>query len=116
MFGKVIDEADMKDLEEMKAHDVGLKMMQTKAGNKNPFDKNFHPATSLKPFYEKITQSKNKSKTCNISHMGDRKRHWHVAIGLVPPQKVVQSKKVVQQEKDDTRNLIEISTFRAMPY
>ena len=29
MFGKVVDEANMKDLEEMKAHNVDLKMMQT---------------------------------------------------------------------------------------
>lgn len=31
IFGKVIDEANMKDLEEMKAHNVGLKMMQVEA-------------------------------------------------------------------------------------
>ena len=29
LFGKVVDEANMKDLEEMKAHNVCLKMMQT---------------------------------------------------------------------------------------
>ncbi len=29
LFGKVVDEANMKDLEEMKAHNVCLKMIQT---------------------------------------------------------------------------------------
>ena len=32
LFGKVVAEAEMKDLEEMKAHNVGLKMMQVEAG------------------------------------------------------------------------------------
>lgn len=31
LFGKVVAEAEMKDLEEMKAHNVGLKMMQVEA-------------------------------------------------------------------------------------
>lgn len=35
MFGKVMDEANMKDLEEMKAHNVGLKMMQEEASVKD---------------------------------------------------------------------------------
>lgn len=35
LFGKVVDEADMKDLEEMKAHNVCLKMMQTEAAEKD---------------------------------------------------------------------------------
>lgn len=39
MFGKVVDEANMKDLEEMKAHNVGLKMMQMEALEKE------HPLT-----------------------------------------------------------------------
>lgn len=34
IFGKVVDAANMKDLEEMKAHNVGLKMMQTEADEK----------------------------------------------------------------------------------
>lgn len=34
MFGKVVDEANMKDLEEMKAHNVGLKMIIEEAKNK----------------------------------------------------------------------------------
>lgn len=34
LFGKVVDTANMKDLEEMKAHNVGLKMMQTEAVEK----------------------------------------------------------------------------------
>lgn len=39
MFGKVVDEANMKDLEEMKAHNVCLKMIQEEASDKN------HPLT-----------------------------------------------------------------------
>lgn len=39
IFGKVVDEANMKDLEEMKAHNVGLKMMRTEAEEKE------HPLT-----------------------------------------------------------------------
>lgn len=42
LFGKVIGEAEMKDLEEMKASDVGLKMMQEQAGIKDmPLTQNF---------------------------------------------------------------------------
>lgn len=32
LFGKVVSEAEMKDLEEMKAHNVGLRMMEVEAG------------------------------------------------------------------------------------
>lgn len=32
LFGKVVSEAEMKDLEEMKAHNVGVKMMEVEAG------------------------------------------------------------------------------------
>lgn len=39
LFGKVVDEANMKDLEEMKAHNVCLKMIQEEADDKN------HPLT-----------------------------------------------------------------------
>jgi len=39
MFGKVVDEANMKDLEEMKAHNVCLKMVQEEAADKD------HPLT-----------------------------------------------------------------------
>lgn len=35
LFGKVVDEANMKDLEEMKAHNVCLKMIQEEAADKN---------------------------------------------------------------------------------
>lgn len=34
LFGKVVDEANMKDLEEMKAHNVCLKMIRTEAADK----------------------------------------------------------------------------------
>ena len=33
LFGKVAEEADMKDLEEMKAHNVALKMIQAEASS-----------------------------------------------------------------------------------
>lgn len=39
LFGKVVDEANMKDLEEMKAHNVCLKMIQEEATDKS------HPLT-----------------------------------------------------------------------
>lgn len=35
LFGKVVEEANMKDLEEMKAHNVCLKMIQEEAGDKD---------------------------------------------------------------------------------
>lgn len=42
LFGKVIGEADMKDLEEMKASNIGLKMMQEQACIKDmPLTQNF---------------------------------------------------------------------------
>ena len=42
LFGKVVGEAEMKDLEEMKASNVGLKMMQEQAGIKDmPLTQNF---------------------------------------------------------------------------
>lgn len=42
MFGKVVEEAKMKDLEEMKAHNVALKMIQTEASDKQkPLTENF---------------------------------------------------------------------------
>jgi fic protein len=41
LFGKVIDEANMRDLEEMKAHNVGLKMMQTEALETRPLTEAF---------------------------------------------------------------------------
>ncbi len=42
LFGKVVGEAEMKDLEEMKASDVGLKMAEEQAGIKDmPLTQNF---------------------------------------------------------------------------
>lgn len=42
LFGKVVGEAEMRDLEEMKASNVGLKMMQEQAGIKDmPLTQNF---------------------------------------------------------------------------
>lgn len=42
LFGKVVGEAEMKDLEEMKASNAGLKMMQEQAGIKDmPLTQNF---------------------------------------------------------------------------
>lgn len=41
LFGKVIGEAKMKDLEEMKAHNVGLKMVLDEAMTDNPLTETF---------------------------------------------------------------------------
>ncbi len=41
LFGKVVDEANMRDLEEMKAHNVGLKMMQEAALAPQPLTETF---------------------------------------------------------------------------
>lgn len=41
LFGKVVDEANMKDLEEMKAHNVCLRMIQEEADDKS------HPLTEI---------------------------------------------------------------------
>ena len=55
LFGKVIGEANMKDLEEMKAHNVGLKMMQVEAAEKDSsFDGNLYPPTSSYSFTRRL--------------------------------------------------------------
>ena len=41
LFGKVIGEAKMKDLEEMKAHNIGLKMVLEEAATNNPLTETF---------------------------------------------------------------------------
>lgn len=41
LFGKVIGEAKMKDLEEMKAHNIGLKMVLEEAMTSNPLTETF---------------------------------------------------------------------------
>ena len=46
LFGKVVGEAEMKDLEEMKASNVGLKMMQEQAGIKDASHTELHPSAS----------------------------------------------------------------------
>lgn len=74
MFGKVVDEANMKDLEEMKAHNVCLKMMQTEAGDKDKpltetFVRQLHN-TLLRDDYTVYRQLPDGSTTSYIVHAG----------------------------------------------
>lgn len=41
LFGKVVDAANMKDLEDMKARNVGLKMMEEQASSEYPLTETF---------------------------------------------------------------------------
>lgn len=76
MFGKVVDEANMKDLEEMKAHNVGLKMMQTEAVEKHPLTETFirqlHQML-LREDYTVYRQLPDGSTTSYIVHAGQYK-------------------------------------------
>lgn len=74
MFGKVVDEANMKDLEEMKAHNVGLKMVQEESMNKEyPLTENFirtlH-STLLRENYTVYRKQPNGTTTSYIVHAG----------------------------------------------
>jgi len=74
MFGKVVDEANMKDLEEMKAHNVCLKMMQTEAGEKDKpltetFIRQLHN-TLLREDYTVYRQQPDGSTTSYVVHAG----------------------------------------------
>lgn len=74
MFGKVVDEANMKDLEEMKAHNVGLKMVQEESMNKEyPLTENFirtlH-STLLREDYTVYRKQPNGTTTSYIVHAG----------------------------------------------
>lgn len=74
MFGKVVDEANMKDLEEMKAHNVCLTMMQTEAGEKDKpltetFIRQLHN-TLLREDYTVYRQQPDGSTTSYVVHAG----------------------------------------------
>lgn len=73
-FGKVVDEANMKDLEEMKAHNVCLKMIQEEAGDKNKpltetFIRQLHH-TLLREDYTVYSQQHDGTPTSYIIHAG----------------------------------------------
>lgn len=74
MFGKVVDEANMKDLEEMKAHNVGLKMVQEEAmNNEIPLTENFIRTlhhTLLRKDYRVYRHQFDKNITSYMVHAG----------------------------------------------
>lgn len=74
MFGKVVDEANMKDLEEMKAHNVGLKMIREESMNKEyPLTENFIRTlhkTLLREDYTVYRKLPNGTTTSYIVHAG----------------------------------------------
>lgn len=77
MFGKVVDEADMKDLEEMKASNVGLKMVKEMASDKEQplteyFIRILHK-TLLREDYTVYKQLPNGSTTSYTVHAGQYK-------------------------------------------
>lgn len=77
MFGKVVDEANMKDLEEMKASNVGLKMVKEAALNKELplteyFIRNLHQ-TLLREDYTVYRQLPNGTNTSYVVHAGQYK-------------------------------------------
>ena len=77
LFGKVTGEAQMKDLEEMKASNVGLKMMQEQAGLKDmPLTQNFirqlHK-TLIREDYTIHTELPGGQQGSYISHAGQYK-------------------------------------------
>ena len=77
MFGKVVDEADMKDLEEMKASNVGLKMVKEMALDKEQplteyFIRTLHK-TLLREDYTVFRQLPDETNTSYIVHAGQYK-------------------------------------------
>ena len=77
LFGKVVGEAEMKDLEEMKASNVGLKMMQEQAGIKDmPLTQNFirqlHK-TLLREDYTVYRELPGGQQTSYVIHAGNYK-------------------------------------------
>ena len=77
MFGKVVDEANMKDLEEMKASNVGLKMVKEMALDKEQhlteyFIRTLHK-TLLREDYTVHRQLPDGSDTSYIVHVGQYK-------------------------------------------
>ena len=85
MFGKVIDEANMKDLEEMKAHNVGLKMMQAEALSKHSLTETFirqlHQ-TLLREDYTIYRQLPDGSTTSYTVHTGQYKTRPNSVITI----------------------------------
>lgn len=74
LFGKVVDAANMKDLEEMKAHNVGLKMMQAEAAEQEKpltetFIRQLHQ-TLLREDYTLYRQLPDGQTTSYIIHAG----------------------------------------------
>ena len=74
MFGRVVGEANMKDLEEMKAHNVCLKMMQEEAGMKEKpltefFIRSLHQ-TMLREDYTVYRQMPGGVNTSYVVHAG----------------------------------------------
>lgn len=77
MFGKVVDEANMKDLEEMKASNVGLKMVKEMALNKEQplteyFIRTLHK-TLLREDYTVYRQLPEGTTTSYVVHAGQYK-------------------------------------------
>ena len=77
MFGKVVDEANMKDLEEMKASNVGLKMVKEAAMDKEQplteyFIRTLHQ-TLLREDYTVYRQLPDGSNTSYVVHAGQYK-------------------------------------------
>ena len=77
MFGKVVDEADMKDLEEMKASNVGLKMVKEMALDKEQplteyFIRTLHK-TLLREDYTVYRQLPDGTSTSYVVHAGQYK-------------------------------------------
>ena len=77
MFGKVVDEADMKDLEEMKASNVGLKMAKEMALDKEQplteyFVRTLHK-TLLREDYTVYRQLPDGTSTSYVVHAGQYK-------------------------------------------
>lgn len=74
IFGKVVDNANMKDLEDMKASNVGLKMVKVEAEDKErplseSFIRNLH-RTLLREDYEERRESSNGTVCTYTAHAG----------------------------------------------
>lgn len=84
LFGKVVDEANMKDLEEMKAHNVCLRMIQEEADDKShplteTFIRQLHH-TLLREDYTLYRQLPDGTTTSYVIHAGVYKTHPNSVI------------------------------------
>lgn len=73
LLGEVIGNAKMSDLEEMKAHNVCLKMMQTEAATDNPLTETFIRQlhhTMLREDYTVYRKLPNRTQTSYVVHAG----------------------------------------------